>query len=184
MPSSVMFIINCRKSFFSHSRMQKFDSKLVVLAESIFQSTQNIRKCSKHPFSSPHPVLQNVVWSCLSMRSLEPCSLCDNWASSTTRLSLRLYRYLIIDSSVITENTSNDTYMQHFRTKHPLLIFGVQETLYYLNVVSKNRIPHSRRPVVEPDKVCRRVIPIKDGRPHLGWTFHSLRVRWGPCMKD
>jgi hypothetical protein len=43
------------------------------------------------------------------------------------------------------ENTSNDTSMQHFQTKHSLLIFGVQETLYYLNVASKNRMPHFRR---------------------------------------
>jgi hypothetical protein len=44
------------------------------------------------------------------------------------------------------ENTSNDTSAQHFRTKHSFLIFYVQETLYYLNVASKNRMPHFRRP--------------------------------------
>jgi len=44
------------------------------------------------------------------------------------------------------ENTSNDTSAQHFRTKHSFLIFGIQETLYYLNVASKNRMPHFRRP--------------------------------------
>ncbi len=43
------------------------------------------------------------------------------------------------------ENTSNDTSAQRFRTKHSFLIFGVQETLYYLNVASKNRMPHFRR---------------------------------------
>jgi hypothetical protein len=44
------------------------------------------------------------------------------------------------------ENTSNDTSAQGFRTKDSFLIFGVQETLYYLNVASKNRMPHFRRP--------------------------------------
>jgi hypothetical protein len=43
------------------------------------------------------------------------------------------------------ENTSNDTSAQHFRTKHSLLIFDLQETLYFLNVASKNRMPHFRR---------------------------------------
>jgi hypothetical protein len=44
------------------------------------------------------------------------------------------------------ENTSNDMSTQCFRTKHSLLIFNVQETLYYLNVAFKNRMPHFRRP--------------------------------------
>jgi hypothetical protein len=44
------------------------------------------------------------------------------------------------------ENTSNDTSTQRFWTKHSFLIFNVQETLYYLNVVSKNRMPHFKKP--------------------------------------
>ncbi len=48
------------------------------------------------------------------------------------------------------EKTSNDTSAQCFRTKHSLLIFGVQETLYYLNVASKNRMPHFRRHALKP----------------------------------
>jgi hypothetical protein len=48
------------------------------------------------------------------------------------------------------ENTSNDTSAQRFRTKHSFFIFGVQETLYYLNVASKNRMPHFRRSKLGP----------------------------------
>jgi hypothetical protein len=48
------------------------------------------------------------------------------------------------------ENTSNDTSTQHFWTKHSFFIFGIQETLYYLNVASKNRMPHFRRPILDP----------------------------------
>ena len=40
---------------------------------------------------------------------------------------------LVIDGSVIIENTSNDMFAKRFRTKHSFLIFGVWETLYYLN---------------------------------------------------
>jgi hypothetical protein len=69
----------------------------------------------------------------------------DNEVGSTT---LRLYGLLVIDGSVITKNTSNDAFAQRFRTKHSLLIFGVQETLYYLNVASKNRLQHFRRLVL------------------------------------
>ena len=36
----------------------------------------------------------------------------------------------------------------HSKYGHSLLIFGVQETLYYLNVVSRNRMPHFRRHVL------------------------------------
>ena len=67
-----------------------------------------------------------------------------------TRLGLRLYGHLIIDSSVITKNTSNDMFAQRFRTKYSLLIFGVHETLYYLNVAFKNEMPYFRRPIVNP----------------------------------
>ena len=62
-----------------------------------------------------------------------------------TSSGLRLYKHLVIDGIVITEDTSTDMYVQRFRTKHSLLIFGVQETLYYLNVASRNRMPHFRR---------------------------------------
>jgi hypothetical protein len=46
------------------------------------------------------------------------------------------------------ENTSNDMFAQRFQTKHSLLIFGVHEILYYLNVASKNKMPHFRRPAL------------------------------------
>ena len=47
--------------------------------------------------------------------------------------------------SVIIENTFNDTFAQRFQTKHTFLIFDVQETLYYLNVAFKNKMPHFKR---------------------------------------
>jgi hypothetical protein len=75
MPSNVRFIIDYRKSSFSHFRMLKSDSTVVVLVKAFANPPQNIRKCSKCPFRSSHPVLKNVVWSYLSMRSLEPGSL-------------------------------------------------------------------------------------------------------------
>jgi hypothetical protein len=75
MPSSIRFIIDCQNSSISHFRMLKSNSMLVVLAKAFANPPHNIRKCSKRPFRLSYHVLKNVVWSCLSMRSLEPGSL-------------------------------------------------------------------------------------------------------------
>ena len=79
MPSNIRFIIDCQKSSFSHLRILKSESTHVVLAKAFANPLYNMRNCSKRPFRSSHPIMKNVVWSCLSMRSLEPVPSCKHW---------------------------------------------------------------------------------------------------------
>ena len=66
-----------------------------------------------------------------------------------------------LDGSVITEKTSNDTHAHRFQTKHSLLIFSVQETLYYLNMESRNKMPYFRRPDVFIPSIPSTIVWLK-----------------------
>ena len=100
MPSSLKFIIDCQKSSFSHVRMLKSDSTLVVLVKAFANPSRTFANAQTVPLDHPIP-----YWRTSKTGRPWQLGVLNDEVRSTT---LWLYRYLVIDGNVIIKNTSND----------------------------------------------------------------------------